>query len=64
MGRSPSQLSLTSQTEFDFRQLFTHVGTYHGIIVAIRRVNKRHVELTRSVRKELKTVLYVRGFSA
>lgn len=56
MCRSPSQISLMSQNDFDFRQLFTHVGTYRGTIVAIRRVNKKHVELTRSVRKELKTV--------
>ncbi|PVD38413.1 hypothetical protein C0Q70_01028 [Pomacea canaliculata] len=56
----PGQISLMSQNDFDFRQLFTHVGTYRGTIVAIRRVNKKHVELTRSVRKELKTMRELR----
>ncbi|XP_076457284.1 speract receptor-like [Babylonia areolata] len=60
VGRSPSQISLTSQTEFDFRQLFTQVGTYRGALVALRRVNKNHVELTRSVRKELKMMRELR----
>ncbi|KAL8614638.1 hypothetical protein ACOMHN_037490 [Nucella lapillus] len=60
MVRCPSQISFSSQTEFDYRQLFTHVGTYRGTIVAIRRVNKKHVELTRNVRKELKTMRELR----
>ncbi|XP_076458574.1 speract receptor-like [Babylonia areolata] len=60
MVRCPSQISFSSQTEFDFRQLFTHVGTYRGTIVAIRRVNKKHVELTRNVRKELKIMRELR----
>ncbi|KAL3876609.1 hypothetical protein ACJMK2_034431 [Sinanodonta woodiana] len=52
--RASSQLSLGSQADLDGRQLFTSVGTYKGNIVAIIRVNKKHVELTRNVKKELK----------
>ncbi|XP_041364284.1 guanylate cyclase 32E-like [Gigantopelta aegis] len=52
--RSTSQISLTSQCELDLRQLFTHVGTYKGTIVAIRKVNKKSIELSREIRKELK----------
>ena len=56
MAKAYSNMSLTSQGDIDFRQLFTCVGTYKGTIVAIRKVNKKHVELTRNVRKELKVV--------
>lgn len=40
----------------DNRQLYTSVGTYKGNLVAIRKVNKKNVELTRSIKKELKVV--------
>ncbi|XP_067672620.1 speract receptor-like isoform X2 [Haliotis asinina] len=58
--KSGSQISLTSQADFDTRQLFTHVGTYRGTIVAIRKINKKHVELTRNIRKELKLIRELR----
>ena len=54
--RCNSQISLVSQGEFDFRQLFTCVATYKGTIVAVRKVRKKHVELTRNIKKELKIV--------
>lgn len=53
-----SQISLVSQGEFDFRQLFTCVATYKGTIVAVRKIRKKHVELTRNIKKELKMVSY------
>lgn len=40
----------------DNRQLYTSVGTYKGNLVAIRKVNKKNVELTRNIKKELKVV--------
>ncbi|KAK3091527.1 hypothetical protein FSP39_020527 [Pinctada imbricata] len=46
--------------DIDFRQLFTCVGTFKGVLVAIRKVNKKHVELTRTVRKELKVMRELR----
>lgn len=49
-------MSLTSHYEMDNRQLYTSVGTYKGNLVAIRKVNKKNVELTRSIKKELKVV--------
>lgn len=55
-----SQMSLGSQVDIDLRQTFTEVGTYKGSIVAIKKINKRHVDLTRNVRKELKNVIIPR----
>ncbi|XP_071497705.1 speract receptor-like isoform X1 [Diadema antillarum] len=37
-------------------QIFTEVGTYKNILVAIKKVYKRHLDLSRSVRKELKVM--------
>lgn len=51
-----SMVSLSSQADLDLRQVFTQVGTYKGVIVAIKPVHKRCVDLTRNVRKELKMV--------
>ncbi|XP_066292831.1 receptor-type guanylate cyclase Gyc76C-like [Branchiostoma lanceolatum] len=45
-----SQLTMNSDTA----QVFAHVGYYKGASVAIKWVHKNHVDLTRSVRKELK----------
>ncbi|XP_064595045.1 guanylate cyclase 32E-like [Liolophura sinensis] len=55
-----SQMSLGSQVDIDLRQTFTEVGTYKGSIVAIKKINKRHVDLTRNVRKELKNIRDIR----
>lgn len=49
-------MSLISHPENDSRQLYTSVGTYKGNLVAIRKVNKKNVELTRNIKKELKVV--------
>jgi hypothetical protein len=49
-------LSLGSQGETDHRQFFTCVGTYKGTIVAVKTVNKKNVEITRNIQKELKLV--------
>jgi atrial natriuretic peptide receptor A len=51
-----SMVSLSSQVDLDLRQVFTQVGTHKGTIVAVKRLNKKCVDLTRSVRKELKQV--------
>lgn len=56
MVRVNSQMSLASQGELEFRQLFTCVATYKGAIVAVRQIRKKHVELTRNIKKELKVV--------
>lgn len=54
--RVNSQMSLVSQGELDFRQLFTCVATYKGMIVAVKKIRKKSVELTRTIKKELKLV--------
>ncbi|XP_060597382.1 receptor-type guanylate cyclase Gyc76C-like isoform X2 [Ruditapes philippinarum] len=54
--RVNSQMSLASQGEFDFRQLFTCVATYKGMVIAVRKIRKKNVELTRSIKKELKVI--------
>ena len=38
------------------RLAFCKVGVYKGNIVAIKTLNKRSVDLTRNIRKELKQV--------
>lgn len=48
--------SLPSQVELDSKQVFTQVAVYRNTIVAIKRVNKKYIDLTRNVRKELKIV--------
>ncbi|XP_012940370.1 receptor-type guanylate cyclase Gyc76C [Aplysia californica] len=60
LNKSASQASLISVADIDIRQLFTHVSIYKGTVVAVRKVNKPHIELTRSVRKELKTARELR----
>ena len=50
-------MSLSSAVvDVDVKQVFTQIGTYKGSIVAIKRIRKKHVDLTRNVRKELKIV--------
>lgn len=56
MFRATSQLSFGSQVEADYRQFFTCVGTLKGTIVAVKMVNKKSVEITRNIQKELKVV--------
>lgn len=55
-----SMMSLSSQADLDLKQVFTQVGTFKGVIVAIKPVHKKYVDLTREVRKELKMVRHLR----
>ena len=50
--------SLNSQVDLDLKQVFTQVGTFKNVIVAIKGVNKKSMDLTRAVRKELKMVIF------
>jgi len=66
-GRQPgslrSQVSLVSTDSFDNinqRQLFTLVGYWRSNTVAIKKVDKRNIELTREIRMELKQMRDVR----
>ncbi|XP_070580962.1 guanylate cyclase 32E-like [Ptychodera flava] len=59
--RSSSRMSLRSlesiqSTDVHAQQIFTKIGTYRSTVVAIKHVNKKSVDLTRKVRKELKAV--------
>ncbi|XP_071484479.1 speract receptor-like [Diadema antillarum] len=47
-----SAISVISNAEQ--QQIFATIGTYRGSICAIHAVHKNHIDLTRSVRKELK----------
>ena len=51
-----SMASLSSQNDIDLRQLFTQVGSYRGTLVAVKHINRKSVDLTRALRKELKLV--------
>ena len=37
-------------------QIFTEVGSLKGTLVAIKKVRKRNIDITRETRKELKVV--------
>lgn len=57
--------SLTSQTlsidyESSTRQRFTTVAIYKGTLVAVKKINKKNVELSKSVLMELKQIRDVR----
>ncbi|XP_059481353.1 guanylate cyclase 32E-like isoform X2 [Neocloeon triangulifer] len=51
-----SQVSLSSNPEADFRYsaLYTPVGLYKGRMFAIKKINRRQVDITRNLKKELK----------
>ncbi|XP_060529938.1 guanylate cyclase 32E isoform X2 [Cylas formicarius] len=51
-----SHVSLSSNPDTDFRYstLFAPVGVYKGRVVAIKKLNKRSVDVTREMKKELK----------
>eukprot|EP00106_Octopus_bimaculoides_P006081 XP_014773523.1 PREDICTED: uncharacterized protein LOC106871537 [Octopus bimaculoides] len=59
LGTTPTQ-NYTRVGVNEARHLYTRVGTYRGQLVAIRHVNKKQVELTRAVRKELKIIRELR----
>ncbi|XP_031575273.1 speract receptor-like isoform X2 [Actinia tenebrosa] len=55
-GSLRSQVSLLSTDSFDNinqKQLFTMVGTHKAHTVAIKRINKSNIDLTREIRMEL-----------
>lgn len=53
-----SQVSLSSNPETDFRYsaIYCTIGVYRGRIFAIKSVNKKSIDMTRSMKKELKWV--------
>jgi hypothetical protein len=53
-----SQVSLSSNPEADFRYsaLYTPVGLYRGRMFTIKKINRRQVDITRKLKKELKMV--------
>lgn len=62
-GSLRSQVSVVSAESFDNlyqRQLFTLVGTWKSNIVAIKKINKRSIELTREIKMELKQIRDIR----
>lgn len=53
-----SQVSLSSNPDLDFRYsaIFTEVAFYRGRLLAVKRVRRSHIDITREVKKELKIV--------
>ncbi|XP_066906128.1 guanylate cyclase 32E [Halyomorpha halys] len=51
-----SQVSLSSNPDCDFRysSLFTTVGIYKGRVLTVKKVDKKSVDITRNMKKELK----------
>jgi hypothetical protein len=57
--RYSSQLSLTSAAdlmEFRYCNVYTKIGLYKGRVVAIKKIQKKNIEITRKMKKELKIV--------
>ncbi|XP_023312344.1 guanylate cyclase 32E [Anoplophora glabripennis] len=52
--------SIVDTSEQSPKRAYTTIGLYKGNIVAIKYLHKRHVDLTRSIRKELKQIREVR----
>ncbi|XP_072943513.1 guanylate cyclase 32E isoform X2 [Epargyreus clarus] len=54
-GRS-SQVSLSSNPDLDFRYsaIFTEVAFYRGRLLAVKRVRRHHIDISREIKKELK----------
>ncbi|XP_077490931.1 guanylate cyclase 32E [Amblyomma americanum] len=48
-----SQLSLSSQPEFRYSQLYAPVGVYRGRLCAVKRIRTRPLAITRSLKKQL-----------
>lgn len=53
-----SQVSLSSNPETDFRYsaIYGTIGVFKGRIFAIKMVNKKSIDMTRPMKKELKWV--------
>lgn len=56
-----SQVSLSSNPDCDFRysSIYTTVGKYKGRVFAVKRVEKKSIDITRSMKKELKIVSFI-----
>ncbi|XP_033644726.1 speract receptor-like [Asterias rubens] len=52
--------TLSVMTNQETQQIFARIGTYRGNICAIKAVNKHSIDLTRTVRQELKAMRDVR----
>ena len=64
-NRNSSQVSLTSDCdlmEFRYYNVYTNVGVYKGRVVAIKTLRKKHFEVTRKIKKDLKLVSYLLHF--
>lgn len=60
-NRNGSQVSLTSDCdlmEFRYYNVYTDVGVFKGRVVAIKRLRKKHFEVTRKIKKDLKLVSF------
>ncbi|KAJ8974726.1 hypothetical protein NQ317_000392 [Molorchus minor] len=57
---APTSSSIVDISEQSPKRAYTTIGLYKGNIVAIKYLHKRHVDLTRSIRKELKQIREVR----
>lgn len=57
-GVRSSQVSLSSNPDLDFRYsaIFTEVAVYRGRLLAVKRVRRHHIDITREIKKELKIV--------
>ena len=56
-GSFPVMANPLIDTDADLpRVSFCSVGLYKGSVVAIKNISKRHIDLSRSIRKELKQV--------
>ncbi|XP_045785258.1 guanylate cyclase 32E isoform X2 [Maniola jurtina] len=55
-GARSSQVSLSSNPDLDFRYsaIFTEVAFYRGRLLAVKRVRRNHIDITREIKKELK----------
>lgn len=53
-----SQVSLSSNPDADFRysSILTQVGIYKGRVLAVKKINKKSVDISRKMKKELKLV--------
>ncbi|PSN36852.1 Guanylate cyclase 32E [Blattella germanica] len=51
---------VVDQPELSHKRAYTRIGLYRGNIVAIKRVYKRSIDITRNIRKELKQIREVR----
>ncbi|GLV44985.1 Guanylyl cyclase at 32E [Carabus blaptoides fortunei] len=49
-----------TMTDLSTKRAYTRIGMYKGNIVAIKQIYKRSIDLTRSIRKELKQIREVR----